>query len=56
VLSHSSSVYEQPDKTSTVIAHVRHGNHVSVTGVIGGWLQIRLPAGKTGYIPTGAAE
>jgi guanyl-specific ribonuclease Sa len=56
LLSHSSSVYEQPDKTSTVIAHVRHGHYVSVTGVIGGWLQIRLPADKTGYIPSSAAE
>ena len=56
LLSHSSSVYEQPDKTSAVIAHVRRRAHVSVTGVIGDWLQVRLSTGKTGYIPSSAAE
>jgi hypothetical protein len=56
LLSHSSSVYAQPDKTSAVIAHVHRKTHVSVTGVIGDWLQIRLVSGKTGYIPSSAAE
>jgi uncharacterized protein YgiM (DUF1202 family) len=56
LLSHSSSVYEQPDKTSAVIAHVRRRTHVSVTGVTGDWLQIRLSSGKVGFIPSSAAE
>jgi hypothetical protein len=56
LLSHSSSVYQQPDTTSAVIAHVRRRTHVSVTGVTGDWLQIRLPNGKIGFIPSSAAE
>jgi hypothetical protein len=56
LLSHSSSVYEQPDKTSAVVAHVRRKTHVSVTGVIGDWLQIRLSSAKVGFIPSSAAE
>jgi hypothetical protein len=32
LLTHSSSVYEKPDKASPVIGHVRHGTHVNVTG------------------------
>ena len=45
LLSHSSSVYEQPDKTSAVIGHVRGSTHVRVTGVTGDWLRIRLSSG-----------
>jgi uncharacterized protein YgiM (DUF1202 family) len=56
LLSHSSSVYEQPDKTSAVIGHVRRRTHVSVTGVTGDWLRIRLSSGKVGFIPSSAAE
>ena len=56
LLSHSSSVYKQPDKTSAIVAHVRRRTHVNVTGVIGDWLQVRLSTGKTGYIPSSAAE
>jgi uncharacterized protein YgiM (DUF1202 family) len=56
VLSHSSSVYQQPDKTSAVIAHVRRRTHVNVTGLTGDWLQIRLSSGKVGFIPSSAAE
>src|ERR1700722_19306242 len=56
LLSHSSSVYEQPDKTSAVIAHVRRRTHVSVIGLTGDWLQIQLPGGKVGFIPSSAAE
>jgi uncharacterized protein YgiM (DUF1202 family) len=56
LLTHSSSVYEQPDKASPVIGHVRHGTHVNVTGVTGDWLQIRLSGGKVGFIPSSAAE
>jgi uncharacterized protein YgiM (DUF1202 family) len=56
LLTHSSSVYEKPDKASPVIGHVRHGTHVNVTGVTGDWLQIRLSSGKAGFIPSSAAE
>jgi uncharacterized protein YgiM (DUF1202 family) len=56
LLTHSSSVYSQPDKTSTVIAHVKRKNHVNVTGVTDDWLQIHLSSGKEGYIPSSAAE
>lgn len=56
LLTHSSSVYSQPDKGSTVLAHVRRKSHVNVTGVTGDWLQIRLSSGKTAYIPSSAAE
>jgi uncharacterized protein YgiM (DUF1202 family) len=56
LLTHSSSVYEKPDKASPVIGHVRHGTHVNVTGVTGDWLQIRLSSGKVGFIPSSAAE
>lgn len=56
LLTHSSSVYEKPDKASPVIGHVRHGTHESVTGVTGDWLQIRLSNGKVGFIPSSAAE
>jgi hypothetical protein len=56
LLTHSSSVYEKPDKVSPVIGHVRYGTHESVTGVTGDWLQIRLSNGKVGFIPSSAAE
>jgi uncharacterized protein YgiM (DUF1202 family) len=56
LLTHSSSFYSQPDKGSTVIAHVKRRNHVNVTGVTGDWLQIHLSSGKEGYIPASAAE
>jgi hypothetical protein len=56
LLTHSTSVWAQPDKTSEKIAHVHVKTHVNVTGVIGHWLQIKLASGKTGYIPSSAAE
>jgi hypothetical protein len=56
LLSHSSSVYSHPDKTSTVIAHVHSKSHVNVTGVTGDWLRIRLSSGKDGFLPSSAAE
>jgi uncharacterized protein YgiM (DUF1202 family) len=56
LLSHSSSVYAQPGKTSAVIAHLHRGTHVIVTGITGDWLQIRLSSGKTGFVPSSAAE
>ena len=56
LLTHSSSVYEKPDKASPVIGHVRHGTRESVIGVTGDWLQIRMSNGKVGFIPSSAAE
>jgi len=56
LLTHSSSVYENPDKASAVVGHVRHGTHVNVTGVTGDWLQVKLSSGKVGFIPSSAAE
>ena len=56
LLTHSSSVYEKPDKASAVAGHVRHGTHVNVTGVTGDWLQVKLSSGKVGFIPSSAAE
>jgi uncharacterized protein YgiM (DUF1202 family) len=56
LLTHSSSVYEKPDKASAVVGHVRHGTHVKITGVTGDWLQVKLSSGKVGFIPSSAAE
>jgi hypothetical protein len=56
LLTHSSSVYEKPDKASAVVGHVRSGTHVNVTGVTGDWLQVKLSSGKVGFIPSSAAE
>jgi uncharacterized protein YgiM (DUF1202 family) len=56
LLSHSSAVYKQPDRTSAVVGHVHAKTHVSVTGVTGDWLRIRLSSGKVGFIPSSAAE
>jgi hypothetical protein len=56
LLSHSSSVYEYPDKASAAIAHVRRKTRISVTGIQGDWLQIRLSSGKVGFILSSAAE
>lgn len=56
LLSHSSSVYEQPDKTSAVIGYVHRRAHVNVTAVTGDWLRIRLSSTKVGFIPASAAE
>jgi hypothetical protein len=56
MLSDSVPVYAQPDKASVVIAYVPSGTHVNVAKVEGDWLLIRLPNGKVGFIPSGAAE
>jgi uncharacterized protein YgiM (DUF1202 family) len=56
LLTHSSSVYEEPDKASAVVGQVHHGTHVNVAGVTGDWLQVKLSSGKVGFIPSSAAE
>jgi hypothetical protein len=39
-----------------VVAHVKRRTYVDVIGITGDWLQIKLPSGKIGFIPTHAAE
>jgi hypothetical protein len=56
LLSHTSAVYAQADTSSAVIAHVHRKKHVRVTGLEGDWLQVKLPNGTVGFIPTTAAE
>lgn len=56
LLSHSTAVYKQPDKTSAVVAHVKARTHVNVIGITGNWLQIKLARGGAGFIPETAAE
>jgi hypothetical protein len=56
LLSHTSAVYAQADTSSAVIGHVHKKKHVEVTGLEGDWLQVKLPDGRLGFIPTKAAE
>ena len=56
LLSHSTSVYVQPDKSSAVIAHVNRRTHINITGLTGDWLRVQLSSGKVGFIPSSAAE
>jgi hypothetical protein len=56
LLSRSSPVYQRPDNTSEVIAHVKKRRHIHVIGITGDWLQVKLPGDKVGFIPTRAAE
>jgi hypothetical protein len=56
LLSHSTPVYAQPNTGSRVIEHVGAKTHVSVSGITGDWLVIRLHRGGVGYIPATAAE
>jgi len=56
LLTHTSAVYAQADTSSAVIGRVHKKKHVEVTGLKGDWLQVRLPDGKLGFIPTKAAE
>ncbi len=55
-LTHNSPVYEHPDHSSRVVAHVHRRGYVRVIGVTRGWLQIRLRSGVVGFIPVSAAE
>jgi uncharacterized protein YgiM (DUF1202 family) len=56
LLAKPTAVYSEPNTSSEIVEHVRGGIHVNVTGITGDWLQLRLRNGKTGYIPTEAAE
>jgi tetratricopeptide (TPR) repeat protein len=55
-LTHDSPVYENPDSSSKVVAHVHKKGFVKVTGISGDYLQIKLRSGVIGFIPTKAAE
>lgn len=56
LLTKSSSVYQNPDTSSAVLAHVRRKKYVHVTGISGNYLRIKLRNGTVGFIPTTAAE
>lgn len=56
LLTHNSPVYENPDPSSRVVAHVHKRGFVHVTGISGDWFQIRLHSGIVGFIPTSTAE
>ncbi|MGA9741847.1 hypothetical protein, partial [Candidatus Binatus sp.] len=56
LLTKNSPVYQNPDETSTTIAHVRRKKYVHVTGITGNYLQIKLRNGTLGFIPVAAAE
>ncbi len=56
LLSQSSPVYRKPDAASAVVAHVKGKTHVDIIGIKGDWLQIKLPSGTVGFIPTKTAE
>lgn len=55
-LTHNSPVYEEPDTSSRVVAHVHRKGYVRVIGITRGWLQIKLRSGTIGFIPVSAAE
>ncbi|MGH7917151.1 MAG: SH3 domain-containing protein [Candidatus Binataceae bacterium] len=56
LLSKPTAIYSAPDSSSAVLEHVHAGIRVNVTGITGNWLRLKLRTGKTGYIPTKAAE
>lgn len=56
VLTKNSPVYEMPDETSRVVAHVHRRKWVHVTGITGKYLRIKLRNGTVGFIPVRAAE
>jgi tetratricopeptide (TPR) repeat protein len=56
LLSHSSPVYQDMDRSSSVVAQVHRRRYVRVTGISGNWLRIRLRSGQVGFIPTSAVE
>jgi hypothetical protein len=39
-----------------VLSQIKRRTHVDVIGITGDWLQIKLPSGKIGFIPTHAAD
>jgi tetratricopeptide (TPR) repeat protein len=55
-LTHNSPVYKAADRTTAVVAHVRRGYWVHVTGIQGNYLQVTLRNGTVGFIPVAAAE
>ncbi|MFZ0887114.1 MAG: hypothetical protein WA005_01560, partial [Candidatus Binataceae bacterium] len=56
LLTQDSPVYENPDSSSRVVAHVHKRGFVHVIGIAGDWLQIRLRSGIVGFIPIKSAE
>lgn len=56
LLTHSSPVYRNADRSSPVLAQVHRRRYVRVTGISGDWLQVTLRNGTVGFIPASAAE
>jgi len=56
LLTHDSPVYENPDSSSRVVAHVHKRGFVHVIGIAGDLLQIKLRSGIVGFIPIKTAE
>jgi tetratricopeptide (TPR) repeat protein len=56
LLTKNSSVYQSPDNSSAVVAHVKRKKYVHVIGITGNYLQIKLRNGTVGFIPVTAAE
>jgi tetratricopeptide (TPR) repeat protein len=56
LLTHDSEVYDNPDSSSAVVAHVHKRKFVHVVGITGDWLQVKLKTGVVGFIPISAAE
>ena len=56
LLTHDSPLYQNPDASSAVLAHVRRRKYVNVIGIEGAWLQVKLKDGTVGLVPVSAAE
>ena len=56
LLSHDTDVFTDSNSSSAVIAHLRRGRYVRITGLTGNWLRVRLPNGTVGFIPDEAVE
>ena len=56
LLTRDSPVYQNPDATSAVVAHVRRKKYVNVIGIEGAWLQVKMKDGTVGFVPVSAAE
>jgi TIR domain/Bacterial SH3 domain len=56
LLSHDSPVYASPNSSSAVVARVRRGRWIHITGLTGNWLQVELSGGAVGFIPDKAVE
>lgn len=56
LLSHDTDVFTDSNSSSAVVAHLRRGRYVHITGLTGNWLRIELSNGTVGFIPDEAVE